>query len=129
LEIHFRVYVDKIYEFILVKRVVTFGYFVGVSFPWKFKLNFQEFKIGWPTKSKKPFIIQPITTGKDGGTTLKRIGRCRLVLYGSVQGAMRSSYKYMKLADSTEWEISPLAKELLGPQKGLCSKEFYLIRF
>jgi hypothetical protein len=43
LEIQFSMYVDKVYGFISVKKFVTFGYVVGVSFPWKFKVNFQEF--------------------------------------------------------------------------------------
>jgi hypothetical protein len=43
LEIHFGICVDKFYGFISVKKFATFGYILGVSFPWKFKLNLQEF--------------------------------------------------------------------------------------
>jgi hypothetical protein len=43
LEIQFSMCVDKLYGFTSVKKFVTFGYVVGVSFPWKFQVNFQEF--------------------------------------------------------------------------------------
>jgi len=43
LEIQFSICVDKVYGFISVKKFVTFGFVVGVSFPWKFKVNFLEF--------------------------------------------------------------------------------------
>jgi len=42
-EIHFGICIDKIYGFISLKKFVTFGYVVGVSFPRKFKLNIREF--------------------------------------------------------------------------------------
>jgi hypothetical protein len=43
LEIQFGIRVDKFYGFVSVKKFATFGYVVGVSFPQKFKLSFQEF--------------------------------------------------------------------------------------
>jgi len=43
LEIQFSICVEKEYGFISVEKFVTFGYVVGVSFPWKFKIKFQEF--------------------------------------------------------------------------------------
>jgi hypothetical protein len=43
LEIHFGIRVDKFCGFISVNKFAAFGYVVGLSFPRKFKLNFQEF--------------------------------------------------------------------------------------
>jgi len=43
LEIQFSMGVHKVYGSISVKKFLTFGYVAGVSFPWKFKVNFQEF--------------------------------------------------------------------------------------
>jgi hypothetical protein len=43
LEIQFGIRVGKFYGFISVKKFAAFGYVVGVSFPRKFKLDFQEF--------------------------------------------------------------------------------------
>jgi hypothetical protein len=51
LKIHFDICVEKIYGFILVKKVVTFGYRVGVSFSWKFKRNFKGI-LNWSANRK-----------------------------------------------------------------------------
>jgi len=42
----------QIYGFISVNKYVTSGYVVGISFPQELKLNFWEFWIGQPMKSK-----------------------------------------------------------------------------
>ena len=60
LEIHFGIRVDKFYGSISVRKFATFGNVVGVSFSWKFKLKFRDFKLVGQRKVN-PFYVRPVT--------------------------------------------------------------------
>ena len=56
----------QIYGSISVRKFATFFYVVGVSFSWKFKLKFRDFKLVGQ-RNVIPFAVRPVTIDKGVG--------------------------------------------------------------